>query len=147
MMQNVSFKSFEEFLDFLPEDELKVTEFLRKIVFECIPDATEKLAYNVPYYKRHKNICFIWPASILWGKKKTYSGVRFGFVSGHLLPDEPGFLEKGDRKFVYWKDFGNLKEINVELLKAYIYEAVLVDQKLAKKSLKKPKKSPVKRKE
>ena len=133
MMQNVSFKSVEEFLEFLPDDELRITEFLRKIVFECIPDVTEKLAYNVPYYKRHKNICFIWPASVLWGKKKTYSGVRFGFVSGHLLPDEPGFLDKGERKSVYWKDFGNLKEIDVELLKAYIYEAVLVDQQLAQK--------------
>lgn len=136
MMQNVSFKSVEEFLDFLPEDELKVTEFLRTIVFECIPDATEKLAYNVPYYKRHKNICFIWPASILWGKKKTYEGVRLGFVSGHLLTDPEAYLEKGERKFVYWKDFGSIKEIDVDLIKSFLFEATLIDQPSLRKTRK-----------
>ena len=58
-MQNVSFKTIDDFLEFLPEDELKIVELLRSIILNCIPDAKEKLTYNVPFYKRFKNICFI----------------------------------------------------------------------------------------
>jgi hypothetical protein len=126
-MQNVSFKSVEEFLDFLPDDELKITEILRELITNCIPDVTEKLSYNVPYYKRKKNICFLWPASVLWGKKKTYEGVRFGFVNGHLLNDDINYLHKGDRKQVYWKDFTTVTKTDLEILKTYLLDAVILD--------------------
>jgi len=131
-MQNVKFQSITEFLSFLPPEELEIVEFLRQLVYDCIPDATEKLAYNVPYFKRHKNICFIWPASVLWGKQKTYEGVRFGFTSGHLLTDEIGYLNMGDRKFVSWRDFIRIEDIDVELLQSYLYEAVILDENNAR---------------
>lgn len=131
-MQQVKFRSVDEFLEFLPPDERRITDALRKIVFDSIPGVTEKLAYNVPYYRRHKNICFIWPASVLWGKTKTYDGVRFGFTSGYLLTDEAGWLAKENRKQVYWRDFKSVTEIDIPLLKAYIYEAVLIDQQSVK---------------
>lgn len=126
-MQNVHFKSVGEFLDFLPEDELKIVEQLRELVFMCIPDASEKLAYNVPYYKRYRNICFIWPATILWGKKKTYEGVRFGFTNGYLLTDEKNYLSKEGRKKVYWKDFKVIKQNETKILESLLYEAALID--------------------
>jgi hypothetical protein len=125
-MQDVSFRNVDEFLDFLPEEELKITLRLRKIVLDCIPNVTEKLSYNVPYYFLKKRICFIWPASILWGKKQTYEGVRFGFTSGHLLHDKTGYLDKGDRKEVYWRDFKSLKEIDEEVLREFIFQAVYI---------------------
>lgn len=127
-MQNVSFNSVDEFLEFLPEDELKITERLRKIVLNAYPDLTEKLSFNVPFYKLHRNICFIWPASVLWGKSKTYEGVRFGLTYGYLLTDENNYLVKDNRKQVYWKDFANVKEIDPELLQSFIYESILIDQ-------------------
>ena len=127
-MQNVNFADVEEFLAFLPEDELKIVERLRKIVFSCIPDCVEKLNYNVPFYKMHSNICFIWPSSVTWGENMKQRGVRFGFTNGYLLTDETGYLDKGGRKQVYWKDFYSLKEIVTELLKAYIFEAALIDE-------------------
>lgn len=129
-MQNVKFHSIEEFFDFLPEDELKLTLYLREIVFRCIPGIQESLKYNVPYYKRHKNICFIWPSSILWGNKKSYEGVRFGFTQGHLLTDTELYLEKGDRKYVYWKDFQRTNEVDVAKLEALLFEASFVDDDL-----------------
>jgi hypothetical protein len=66
-MQNVNFKNIDELLEFLPEDELKIVELLRKIVFSCIPDIEEKFSYNVPFYKRNSNFCYIWPSSVQWG--------------------------------------------------------------------------------
>jgi len=55
--QNVKFSSIEDFLDSLPEDELKIVELLRKEVYACIPNVNEKLSFNVPFFKRHKTIC------------------------------------------------------------------------------------------
>ena len=81
--QNVQFNSVEEFPDFLPEDELRIVKFLRAIIKECIPACKEKLAYNVPYYYRHSRICFIWPASIPWGKVEKH-GVMLGFTNGYF---------------------------------------------------------------
>lgn len=127
-MQEVDFRSIDEFLAFLPEEELVIVEKLRKLVFYCLPDAREKLSFNVPYYYHHRNFCFIWPASVTWGKKKTYEGVRFGFAYGNQIADETGYLEKGGRKQIYWKDFTSIKEIDVELLQAYIYEAIYIDE-------------------
>jgi Domain of unknown function (DU1801) len=125
-MQNVNFKTVDEFLAYLPEDELKIVEFLRNIIFDCIPDCEEKLSYNVPYYRKHYRICFIWPASITWGSKITYKGVRLGFANGNLMADENHYLDKGNRKQVYWKDFTDIREINTDLLKSYLFEAALI---------------------
>ena len=127
-MQEVDFRSIDEFLAFLPEEELVIVEKLCKLVFYCLPDAREKLSFNVPYYYHHRNFCFIWPASVTWGKKKTYEGVRFGFAYGNQIADETGYLEKGGRKQIYWKDFSSIKEIDIELLQAYIYEAIIIDE-------------------
>ena len=132
-MQDVSFRSVDDFLDYLPEDELKIVERLRKISFDCVPGITEKLSYNVPFYKMNKGMFFIWPAPVLWGKAKTYDGVRFGFQQGFLLTDEINYLDKGDRKQVYYKDFLNIKDIDIELLRTYIFEAMLVDGQFGKK--------------
>lgn len=122
-------------LDSLPEEELAMTLAFRRLVFECIPDISEKLSYNVPYYQKHKGICFIWPASILWGKKPSYTGVRFGFQQGHLLSEEDNFLEKGNRKQVFWKTFQSVNQEDLEQLRSLLYEADLIDKEafLAKK--------------
>jgi hypothetical protein len=68
-MQDVDFKNVDDLPAFIPENELKIVERLRKIIFSCLPGCTEKLAYNVPFYKVHANICFIWPPSVNWGGK------------------------------------------------------------------------------
>jgi hypothetical protein len=132
-MQSVSFASVSEFLDFLPEDELMMVEILRKLIFSSVPDITEKLSYNVPFYKKNKGMFFIWPASVLWGKNPSHHGVRFGFQQGNLLTDEIQFLDGGKRKQVYWKDFHSIKEINIDLLKAYIFEAAFIDDGFKRK--------------
>lgn len=125
-MQNVSFDTIEELLDFIPEEELRVTEYLRRLVKDCIPDAEEYLSFNIPCYRRKRVICFIWPGSVSWGSV-TNAGVRFGFQYGHLLTDDTGYLDRGKRKQVYWRDFMRVEEIDVDILRALLYEAVLVD--------------------
>lgn len=126
-MQDVSFRNVEECLEYLPADELEVVDKLRSLIFQAIPDIHEKLAYNVPFYKRHANICFIWPAAIPWGKLNQ-KGVRLGFSQGYLLEDKEGFLEKGDRKQVYTKDFMSAMDMDETLLLTFLLKAAALDE-------------------
>ena len=50
-MQSVSFRNVGEMLAYLPEDELVMVEHLRELVLETIPGLTEKLSFNVPFFK------------------------------------------------------------------------------------------------
>ncbi len=123
--QNLNFSSLGDFLDYLPESELEIVEELRALVYECIPDCKEKLSYNVPFFSRNKTICFIWPGSVPWGSIKE--GVLIGFSRGNMLSDYAGYLEKGSRKSVYTKTFLSVDEIDHQLIKDYLFEALEID--------------------
>ncbi|HNS12851.1 MAG TPA: DUF1801 domain-containing protein [Bacteroidia bacterium] len=132
-MQNVSFRDISDFLEFIPENELKIVNVLRTTVLNCLPECTEKLSYQVPFYKIHKNICFIWPASVYWGKTQSYNGVIFGLSYGHLIIDEEAYFEKGKRKFVTMRKFESIEEIDIDKLRSYIFEAALIDEGFKKR--------------
>lgn len=55
-------------------------------------------------------------------------GVQFGFTNGNLLHDDLKYLDKGTRKQVYSKTFHSLDEIDSEILRSYIFEALSVDE-------------------
>lgn len=127
-MQNVKFETVEELLDWLPDDELRIVEILRSMVFECIPWAKEKNSFNVPFYSGQKSICFIWPGSVWWGSKKTYDGVQFGFTRGHLLSNANGHFSMGKRKQVITRTYAEMKDIDLEQLRAMLFEAAILDR-------------------
>jgi hypothetical protein len=124
--QPFSFRHIDDFLSHLPQEEYVIVTYLRRLVLQCIPDVKEKLAYNVPFYYRHSRICFIWPGAIPWGKQPK-TGVEFGFCKGHLLSD-PSYLNAGNRKEVYIKTFYDIKEVDSEILRSLLYEAVSIDE-------------------
>ena len=124
--QRLQFYTTADFLDHLPEDELEIVLFLRKIILECMPDCKEKLAYSVPFYYRHSRICYIWPASVPWGKVEK--GVAIGFCKGASFLDETFETTKFASKLI----FNSVKEIDVSLLKQQIYEAILIDEQIVK---------------
>ena len=110
------------------------------MVRECLPKAVEEPKYGlgVPFYKHHRQICFIWPASFYWGpKKKETSGkppmVTLGFCYGNLMSNEDGALHADGRKQVYCMYFKSLDEINEEQVRALLYEADLLDESFKKK--------------
>ena len=126
----------EEFLDFLPEEERRIVEQLREIIFSCLPDAKEKLAYNVPFYYGYNRICYIWPGSVPWGRSQK-KGVDLGFCKGHLLADS-SYLSRGGRKEVYIKTFQNTRQISTGILSRLLYEAAGIDGDTARnKNIKK----------
>jgi len=135
-MQDVRFDSVESCLDYLPPDERRITDRLRAIILDTMPDATEKLTYNVPFYRRHSNICFIWPGSVPWGQVRTH-GVRLGFTQGHRLADEWGYLEAGSRKQVYVRDHFELSDIHEDKMRELLFQAVVIDEAMALRPKKK----------
>lgn len=130
-IQHVKFDSVEDFLEYLPRYERKMVDVLRSILLDCIPGCKEKLSYNVPYYYRHSRICYIWPSSIPWGHVKL-NGVQLGFCHGYLMRDDLNYLEKGNRKQVYIKTFQDVRDIDPDLVRTYIYEAVELDDQIHK---------------
>lgn len=131
-MTQRKFRSIEECLHALPSKELTVTVFLRNLILDSIPTCHEKLSYNVPYYSGNQTICFIWPGSVLWGDKRMYDGVRLGFTKGHLLSNDLNYFEKGSRKFVIYKDFQSISDIDTDIVKLYLFEAAEIDHQLSK---------------
>ena len=138
--QPVSFTTVDDFFEYITSQELLLVKALRHIIFESIPGISEKLSYNVPFYSLHKRICFIWPASIPWGKVKG-NGVQLGFINGHLLGDTVGYLEENNRQYLRSRTFTQLSEEDVLIIKSLLHEAAAIDlaQAIEKAKLKKEK--------
>lgn len=129
--QKIKFRNIGDFLDSLPNHELKIVEILRDLVLESIPDCKEKLAYNVPFYYRHSRVVFIWPASVPWGSIEN--GVALGFCKGTQLFN----LDTADKKSVGRKVFKSTKDINIYEIRQLLFEAVLLDEQDHKRKIKK----------
>lgn len=127
-MQDVSFRSFGECIDYLPENEQILVERLDDLIRSSLPQIKRKLAYNVPFYYQHKNICYIWPGSVPWGKV-TFPGVQVGFTRGHLLLDETNFLLAQNRKYVRTKHFTSISEEDEDMLRYFLLQAEEIDRR------------------
>ncbi|MEZ4788965.1 MAG: DUF1801 domain-containing protein [Flavobacteriales bacterium] len=126
------FATLEELLDFLPEDERDLTLELRELILSEVPDLKERISFNVPFYKLHRDICFLWPASVLWGARKTYVGVRFGLSYGSLVPGAEPFLQRGARKQVCWRDLTTITPADQRQLGQLLRSACTLDAERAR---------------
>ena len=140
-------KSVEEMIMNLPRDEQVIVKRLRSLVGECLPRAIEKEYYGegVPFYSHYRQICFIWPASVFWGPKRTLEtqkqkGVSLGFCHGNLMSNEDGTLRAEGRKQVYVMYFRSIKDIKDEKVRSLLFEAGMIDDAfgLEKKKVRKP---------
>ena len=122
----ITFQSFVEFWDYLPENERIIVDVLRQIVTTHLPlTFKEKLAYNVPYYYGNKRVCMIWPASVKGGGIR--SGVLLGFSQGNKLQDPDNYLKHGTNKQVYYKIYQSVDQIDELAISKLLREAVVLD--------------------
>lgn len=131
-------RSVDEVLDGLPRQEQVMMKKLRLLIQDCLPKATEKLSYGVPFYSRNRLICFIWPPSIFWGPKRTLEtqqakGLALGFCQGNLMSNDEGLLLAEGRKQVYCIYFHSIQDIRTEQLRPLLFEAGLLDDSFRKK--------------
>jgi hypothetical protein len=134
----------DEMIATLPRPEQVVVKRLRALILECIPQATEKTYYDltIPFYKRNRLICFIWPPSLFWEVGKNYEkrkskGVSLGFNQGNLMSNEDGVLLAEGRKQVYVMYFKKLDDIDETRVRALLFEAAMIDEQFSKKKKKK----------
>ncbi len=118
----MEFKTINDFLTNLPKEELEIVQFIQKVIRDCMPDAKEKIASNIPFYYRHARICYIWPASISW--EKVTAGVGVGFCK------DEDFLDHtfASVALVY----NSIADIDVAVLKQRIESAIILDNKIVK---------------
>ncbi len=124
MMLN-KFKDFDTFYEALLPDEKAVCGRLRRLVLDNFPEVREKFGYGVPYYHRYSRICFFYPASFPYSGRSE--GVVLGFARAHLLSNEQGLLDMGDRKEVGYVHLLREKDIRENQLLEILHEAVLLD--------------------
>jgi hypothetical protein len=137
-------KSFEELLLGLPRKEQTIINRLRSLITECIPNATEHIYddVDIPFYRHHRLICFIWPASISWQSNRTSEtlnekGTSLGFNQGYLMSNENGVLHAEGRKQVFMMYFKSIKDLDENLVRALLFEAAMIDEQFGKKKKKK----------
>jgi len=123
--QPIQFQDLDDLYAFLPEDQVQMVKALRALVYECIPEAQEKLSYNVPFFRIKRTICYIWPGAVPWGHGSE--GVSFGFYKGYLLDDPEGYLDKGKKKIIRNKTYLNIAEIDFNKLRGFLFQALLID--------------------
>lgn len=128
----IRFASVQECLDFLPAEERRLMEQLRELVLSAGPELKERLSFNVLCYRARRDVCFLWPASVLWGPRRTHDGVRFGLQHADLVPDSEGYLERGGRKQVYWRDLSTLTAADERALRALVRAAIVADEEHAR---------------
>ena len=119
-------KSLVQLYDLVPENESIITDVLRQIIKENLPDyCKEKISYNVPFFYGNKGICIIWPATVPGGGIQM--GVLLGFWYGCKLNDEDNYLTHGINKQIFYKIFHSAEEINGRAVIKLLKEAVKLD--------------------
>jgi hypothetical protein len=86
-------------------------------------------------------ICFIWPPSAVWEPNADYEkqkakGVALGFNQGKFMSNDDGVLLAEGRKQVYMIYFKKLNDIDENQLRAFLFEAAIIDAQFAKKKKK-----------
>lgn len=120
------FKDFDSFCEALLPAEKAVCNRLRDLILENFPEVREKFGYGVPYYHRFSRICFMYPASFPYSGHSD--GVALGFTRGHLLSNDQGLLDMGDRKEVGYVLLRQTGDIRESPLLDMLHEAVLLDE-------------------
>jgi len=134
-------KTVDEIIAGLPRQEQVMTKKLRQLILECLPKATEKISYEVPFYTHNRMICFIWPPSVFWGPERTLEtqtakGLALGFCQGNRMSNDDGALLAEGRKQIYCMYFHKMEEINEQQIRSLLYEAGMVDESFSKKKKK-----------
>ena len=119
-------KSLVELYGLLPENERIITDVLRHLVKDNVPDyCKEKISYNVRFFYGNKGICIIWPATVPRGGIQM--GVLLGFWYGYKLKDEDNYLIHGPNKKIFYRIFYSAEEINGTAIIKLLKEAIEFD--------------------
>ena len=119
-------RSLVQLYELLPENERVITDVLRHIVRDNLPESCkEKISYNVPFFYGNKGICIVWPSTIPRGGIKD--GVLLGFWYGNRFNDIDNYLTHGTNKQIFYKIYKNPEEIDEPAIVKLLKEAIRTD--------------------
>jgi hypothetical protein len=93
---------------------------IRALMHELAPAARESMSYGMPTYKVKKIITYILP---------TKKDITFSFTYGAKFQDKYGFL-KGSAKFARYLKFKTTAEIDEEVVRYYLRQALELDRRV-----------------
>jgi len=125
-------RSLVQLYDLLTEEERIITDVLRQIIQDSLPQCKEKISYNVPFFFGNRSICLVWPASVPRGGIKK--GVMLAFWYGNRLNDTDDYLTHGSNKQVYYRIFYSANDIKMKPLKKILMAAAALDKQFATKT-------------
>lgn len=125
-------KSLLQLMESLPGEQRIITDVLRQIITETLPDyCREKISYNVPFFYGNRSICLVWPSAVPRGGIKE--GVMLAFWYGNRLKDKNGYLTHGTNKQIFYKIYKAAEEIDEASVVSILKEAVELDAGFTKK--------------
>ena len=128
MTSKTSLQTYTDFWEHLPENERLITDILRQIIIENLPEGCkEKFAWGVPCFYGKRQLCIIWPASVPRGGIKN--GVSIAFSQGNKLKNEGGYIHSGTNKKIYYRIIKSVDEIDEYAIVALLKEALALDSK------------------
>lgn len=125
-------KSLLQLMESLPDEQRIITDVLRQIITETLPDyCREKISYNVPFFYGNRSICLVWPSAVPRGGIKE--GVMLAFWYGNRLKDKNGYLTHGTNKQIFYKIYKAAEEIDEASVVSILKEAAELDAGFTKK--------------
>lgn len=117
-MQNV-----EDYILNQKSEIADIMQYLRHIIHSCSPKITESIKYRIPCFDGNKMICYF---------NIVKNGVDLGFSRGYELSNIQGLLNGKDRNTVKSIFISSIKDIDENVLREIINEAIIIDEAHAK---------------
>ncbi len=121
------FQNTDHFLEY-HADHYDILETLRRIILSCSDHIQETIRYNTPFYDYKGMFLYL-------SLNKKY--IYVAFVQGILMSDEDGAFALNNLKQIRQIHYRSVKDIDEEVLRKYIFEALLIQdekQKMKKRS-------------
>lgn len=95
------------------------------------PAVTAKIRFRIPFYYRKTWVCYLNP--------RKDDSVEFCFIRGRELSNDQGLLDHKNRKMVSSVNFKSVKDIPKQALYETIQEALILDESVPFKVIKRKK--------
>ncbi len=112
----------ERWLENLLPEQYAIATICREMIWECVPQVTEKFSFGLPFYHYHGMFCYI---------RSVGHGIMIGFCRGKDLLLAFPQLEQGERKIVAGITLHTLVDVEALAIKQLIAGAALWQQEAA----------------
>ena len=116
----------EQFIYQREGQQREIMVFLHKLLSDL--GLQSKIRYRIPFYDRLSWICYLNPIK--------NSGVELAFIRGNELSNNHEILNFKERKQVAGISIYNLRELDLNKLRETIHEAILLDESVPYKMVK-----------